>query len=189
MDTGGVLARFEAERQALALMDHPHIAKVLDAGTTSGVRSQGSGVSKQGDGEGLLTPDSCLLTPDSGRPFFVMELVKGVPLTAYCDQHRLSVGDRLGLFRQVCFRAGRGALPEPRAGGGWPADSGVQGAEVRQAEQAAGDGGVAGVTGAAGGDGGDDIRVDPRRTATEGGGAGAGRGSGATAAGRGAQKN
>jgi len=73
MDSKVVLARFEAERQALALMDHPHIAKVFDAGAT----------------------------PD-GRPFFVMELVEGVPLTEYCDARRLTVADRLALFRQVC---------------------------------------------------------------------------------------
>src|SRR5262249_31706681 len=68
-----VIARFEAERQALALMDHPNIARVLDAGTT-----------------------------DGGRPYFVMELVKGVPITAYCDQHRLTVRQRLGLFLMAC---------------------------------------------------------------------------------------
>jgi tetratricopeptide (TPR) repeat protein len=73
MDSRAVLSRFEAERQALALMDYPHISKVLDAGAT----------------------------PD-GRPFFVMELVNGVPLTDYCDTHRLPVADRLELFRQVC---------------------------------------------------------------------------------------
>jgi tetratricopeptide (TPR) repeat protein len=73
MDSRQILARFEAERQALALMDHPNIAKVLDAGTT-----------------------------DSGRPFFVMELVKGVPITEYCDATRLSVPDRLSLFMKVC---------------------------------------------------------------------------------------
>src|SRR5437660_4731377 len=73
MSSKAVLARFEAERQALALMDHPNIAKVLDAGAT----------------------------PD-GRPFFVMELVKGVPITKYCDEHRLGVRDRLGLFADVC---------------------------------------------------------------------------------------
>jgi eukaryotic-like serine/threonine-protein kinase len=73
MDSARVLARFEAERQALALMDHPNIARVLDAGTTN-----------------------------SGRPFFVMELVKGVPLTQYCDQHKLPVLDRLNLFVQIC---------------------------------------------------------------------------------------
>ena len=73
MDSREVLARFEMERQALALMDHPHIARVLDAGTT-----------------------------DKGRPFFVMELVNGVPITDYCDLHRLDVPARLALFRQVC---------------------------------------------------------------------------------------
>ena len=73
MDTKQVVARFEAERQALALMDHPHIAKVLDGGTT-----------------------------ELGRPYFVMELVAGVPITEYCDQHRLSTRERLELFIQVC---------------------------------------------------------------------------------------
>ena len=73
MDTRQVLARFEAERQALALMDHPNIAKVLDAGTT-----------------------------DAGRPYFVMELVKGVPITEYCDERRLTPRERLELFVPVC---------------------------------------------------------------------------------------
>jgi len=73
MDTRQVIARFEAERQALALMDHPNIAKVLDAGAT-----------------------------ETGRPFFVMELVRGIKLTDYCDQHNLSTRDRLDLFIQVC---------------------------------------------------------------------------------------
>ena len=73
MDTRQVIARFEAERQALAMMDHPHIARVLDAGAT-----------------------------DSGRPFFVMDLVKGEPITAYCDRHSLSIDQRLELFGQVC---------------------------------------------------------------------------------------
>jgi eukaryotic-like serine/threonine-protein kinase len=73
MDSRAVLARFESERQALALMDHPNIAKVFDAGTT-----------------------------ENGRPFFVMELVKGIPLTDYCDQHRLGLLERLALFRQIC---------------------------------------------------------------------------------------
>jgi serine/threonine protein kinase len=73
MDSKQVLARFEAERQALALMDHPNIAQVHDAGTT----------------------------PD-GRPFFVMELVKGVPITRYCDEHRLTPRQRLELFIPVC---------------------------------------------------------------------------------------
>jgi tetratricopeptide (TPR) repeat protein len=73
MDTRQVVARFEAERQALALMDHPHIAKVLDGGTT-----------------------------ESGRPFFVMELVRGTPITDFCDQNRLPVRRRLELFVLVC---------------------------------------------------------------------------------------
>jgi eukaryotic-like serine/threonine-protein kinase len=73
MDSKGVLARFEAERQALALMDHPNIAKVLDAGATP-----------------------------EGRPFFAMELVKGTPITRYCDEHRLTPRQRLELFVQVC---------------------------------------------------------------------------------------
>ncbi len=73
MDSRQVIARFEAERQALALMDHPNIARVLDGGTT-----------------------------DSGRPFFVMELVKGVPITKYCDDRRLTPRQRLELFLPVC---------------------------------------------------------------------------------------
>jgi serine/threonine protein kinase len=73
MDTRQVLARFEAERQALALMDHPNIAKVLDAGAT-----------------------------ESGRPYFVMELVRGVPITEYCDQAQLTTRQRLELFLPVC---------------------------------------------------------------------------------------
>jgi eukaryotic-like serine/threonine-protein kinase len=73
MDTKQVIARFEAERQALALMDHPNIAKVLDAGAT-----------------------------DAGRPYFVMELVHGIKITDYCDQNNLSTNERLELFIQVC---------------------------------------------------------------------------------------
>ena len=73
MDTEGVLVRFEAERQALALMDHPNIARVMDGGTT-----------------------------ENGRPYFVMELVRGLSLTDYCDQHRLGVRERLDLFSTVC---------------------------------------------------------------------------------------
>ena len=73
MDTQQVIARFEAERQALAMMDHPNIARVLDAGTTR-----------------------------QARPFFVMELVKGVPITTYCDTENLTMQQRLELFCQVC---------------------------------------------------------------------------------------
>jgi serine/threonine protein kinase/tetratricopeptide (TPR) repeat protein len=73
MDTKSVIARFEAERQAMALMDHPNIAKVFDAGAT-----------------------------DTGRPYFVMELVRGIKITDYCDQNNLSTRERLDLFIQVC---------------------------------------------------------------------------------------
>ncbi|MHC4324461.1 MAG: protein kinase domain-containing protein [Planctomycetota bacterium] len=73
MDTKAVIARFEAERQALAMMDHPNIAKVFDAGAT-----------------------------DTGRPYFVMELVKGIPITEYCDKNNLDTRQRLGLFVDVC---------------------------------------------------------------------------------------
>jgi serine/threonine protein kinase/WD40 repeat protein len=73
IDTRAVVARFEAERQALALMDHPYIAKVLDGGET-----------------------------ERGRPYFVMELVKGVPITEYCDQNQVPIRERLELFGHVC---------------------------------------------------------------------------------------
>jgi eukaryotic-like serine/threonine-protein kinase len=73
MDTREVVARFEAERQALAMMEHPNIARVFDGGAT-----------------------------DTGRPYFVMELVKGVPITSYCDENRLSTPDRLKLLMKVC---------------------------------------------------------------------------------------
>jgi serine/threonine protein kinase len=73
MGTRNVIARFEAERQALAMMDHDHIARVLDAGET-----------------------------ESGDPYFVMELVRGIPLTAFCDQNQLDPRERLGLFIDVC---------------------------------------------------------------------------------------
>ena len=73
MDSKRVIARFEAERQALALLDHPNIARVYDAGTT-----------------------------EARRPFFVMEYVKGLPITEHCDQHKLTIEQRLRLFQQVC---------------------------------------------------------------------------------------
>src|SRR5207302_5295036 len=69
MDSAQVVARFEAERQALALMDHPNVARVLDAGATA-----------------------------AGRPYFVMELVNGAPITRFCDEHRLTPRERLELF-------------------------------------------------------------------------------------------
>ncbi len=102
MDTRQVIARFEAERQALAMMDHPNIAKVLDAGTTGeGVRFQVSGVTEEQPALSL-TPDTRHLTPNFARPYFVMDLVKGVPITDYCDQQHLTVRQRLELFAQVC---------------------------------------------------------------------------------------
>jgi serine/threonine protein kinase len=73
MDTRQIIARFEAERQALALMDHPHIAHVFDGGETA-----------------------------TGRPYFVMELVRGVPITQYCDENQLLLRERLRLFVDVC---------------------------------------------------------------------------------------
>ena len=73
MDTREVVARFEAERQALAMMDHPNIAKVFDAGAT-----------------------------DAGRPYFAMELVKGTPITKHCDRHQLATRERLELFVTLC---------------------------------------------------------------------------------------
>ena len=84
MDTRQVIARFEAERQALAMMDHPNIAKVLDAGTT-----------------------------DSGRPYFVMELVKGVPITKYCDEKHLPLRAAAGAV--AAGLPGRAACPPERA--------------------------------------------------------------------------
>ena len=76
MDSEGVIARFEAERQALAILDHPNVARVIDAGTT-----------------------------DRGRPYFVMEYVPGVPITEYCDRHKLDTAARLDLLIQVCEAA------------------------------------------------------------------------------------
>src|SRR6056297_3771171 len=73
MDSRQVIARFEAERQALAMMEHPHIAKVLDAGTT-----------------------------EAGLPYFVMELVRGIPITDYCDRGKMTTTERLKLFIDVC---------------------------------------------------------------------------------------
>ncbi len=73
MDSRQVIARFDAERQTLAIMDHPNIARIIDAGTT-----------------------------EQGRPYFVMELVHGIPINEFCDQKRLTVRERLELFLQVC---------------------------------------------------------------------------------------
>jgi serine/threonine protein kinase/tetratricopeptide (TPR) repeat protein len=98
MDTRQVIARFEAERQALALMDHPNIAKVLDAGTISGVEVG------QAPPDNIAGQLSSQAQPDlsSGRFYFVMELVKGVPITQYCDQKQLTLRRRLELFVPVC---------------------------------------------------------------------------------------
>ena len=84
MDTKEVIARFETERQALAILNHPNVAKVHDAGCT-----------------------------DQGRPYFVMEHVKGVAIDEYCDTYRLSTAQRLGLFVQVCSPFSRSRWPQP----------------------------------------------------------------------------
>jgi serine/threonine protein kinase/tetratricopeptide (TPR) repeat protein len=99
MDSRQVIARFEAERQALALMDHPNIAKVLDAGTV-GSRQEAGG-SQEERHHSLPTAD-CPLPTESGRPYFVMDLVKGTSITRYCDEHRLTPRQRLELFVPVC---------------------------------------------------------------------------------------
>ena len=91
MDTKAVVARFEAERQALAMMDHPNIAKVLDAGTTGSPDPSSSGResahSSPGESQSRLTSAA---TIGMGRPYFVMELVRGIKITEYCDQNHLS---------------------------------------------------------------------------------------------------
>ena len=101
MDTREVVVRFEAERQALALMDHPNIAKVLDAGTTE---PQGVGTMDEGQEvkSRRLASNPSPLSPPSGRPYFVMELVRGIKITDYCDQGNLTTKDRLDLFIKVC---------------------------------------------------------------------------------------
>jgi eukaryotic-like serine/threonine-protein kinase len=131
MDTRDVIARFEAERQALALMDHPNIAKVLDAGTTGGnpksgaisskseirnpkeIRSKKSEAQKLAVDSDLDIRNSDLELPSdfgfrnsdfraAGRPYFVMELVRGVPITEFCDERKLNTRERLALFIDVC---------------------------------------------------------------------------------------
>src|SRR5262249_56794168 len=100
MDSRQVIARFEAERQALALMDHPNIAKVLDAGTTEG-RARHSVRAGAGEPESGAQGTDAPYLP-AGRPYFVMELVRGIKITEFCDQEHLSTGERLKLFAQVC---------------------------------------------------------------------------------------
>jgi serine/threonine protein kinase len=97
IDSREVIARFEQERQALAMMDHPNIAKVLDAGT---IESEPRISEPRPLGSGADQPLTHVR--GSGRPYFVMELVKGVPFTKYCDQQHLSLVERLELFIPVC---------------------------------------------------------------------------------------
>jgi serine/threonine protein kinase len=118
-----VVARFEAERQALAMMDHPNIAKVLDAGTTEGSAGWQPAVSPTGSRQRVAsssasappnppqaaspaTQQTASLRYDSkiaaGRPYFVMELVRGIRITDYCDQHHLTTKERLDLFIKFC---------------------------------------------------------------------------------------
>ena len=99
MDTHQVIARFEAERQALALMDHPNIAKVLDAGTTGEPEALASG-SRHPPAYAGGSPGFAGGSP--GRPYFVMELVRGVPITQYSDENNLPTAERLLLFIAVC---------------------------------------------------------------------------------------
>jgi eukaryotic-like serine/threonine-protein kinase len=102
MDSRQVLARFEAERQALALMDHPNIAKVLDAGTTGPHPPLPSSAGGGRENQSPLSPWGRGLGEGSGRPYFVMELVKGVPITKFCDERKLAPRQRLELFLPVC---------------------------------------------------------------------------------------
>src|SRR5437660_500208 len=110
MDTRSVIARFEAERQALAMMDHPNIAKVFDAGATeTTVVGQASclptGSPARDPGKTGETPAEAGKMPaplSAGRPYFVMELVRGIKITDYCDQKSLSTQQRLDLFVKVC---------------------------------------------------------------------------------------
>jgi serine/threonine protein kinase len=93
MDTRQIIARFEAERQALAMMDHPNIARVLDAGVVGQAVPDTHADHAQRQAQPDLHP---------GRPYFVMDLVKGVPITDYCDQNHLTIRQRLELFTHVC---------------------------------------------------------------------------------------
>jgi eukaryotic-like serine/threonine-protein kinase len=109
LDSRQVLARFEAERQALAMMDHPNIARVLDVGALDEADNQHSEATRQNDGTlqarieatGTISPSAAFL-PQPSRPYFVMELVYGVPITLFCDQRRLNARQRLELLVPVC---------------------------------------------------------------------------------------
>ena len=125
MDTKQVVARFEAERQALAMMDHPNIAKILDAGVTTDASSAGFQPAGSPTSSRQRPPSSQAAVPPEatqtgsaaiqqaeslryepelrvGRPYFVMELVHGIRITDHCDQHQLSINDRLEMFIKVC---------------------------------------------------------------------------------------
>ncbi len=106
MDTRQIVARFEAERQALAIMDHPNIAKVFDGGSTGMASVEPSGRRVSDDPNTSGFPNTSGLRLDArhanGRPYFVMELVKGIPITEYCDQNHLTPRQRLELFIPVC---------------------------------------------------------------------------------------
>src|SRR5439155_9597185 len=110
MHTKQVVARFEAERQALALMDHPNIAKIYDAGSTDSPLTPalcpdgGEGVRRESeeDAHAKSKIKNQKSQIHQGRPYFVMELVRGVPITQYCDETQLSPDERLQLFLQVC---------------------------------------------------------------------------------------
>jgi serine/threonine protein kinase/WD40 repeat protein len=100
MDSRQIVARFEAERQALAMMDHANIAKIFDAGTTESPLTPslsstgGEGAQRAGEGDSHFI--------GAGRPYFVMELVRGIKITDYCDQNQLPTQERLRLFTLVC---------------------------------------------------------------------------------------
>jgi hypothetical protein len=106
MDSDHIIARFEQERQALAMMDHPNIAKVLDAGTTGEPGRVSAGSSR-----------GAYATPLAGRPYFVMELVKGIPITKYCDKEHLTPKERLDLFIPVWQQTSPAC---PRIAKAWP---------------------------------------------------------------------
>jgi len=113
MDTREVVARFEAERQALAMMDHPNIAKVFDAGATDSPLTRLPGTLSPSGGKGRGERTAGYPRPSdgrgaggeglsAGRPYFVMELVRGIKITDYCDEKKLSTRERLDLFIKVC---------------------------------------------------------------------------------------